>query len=135
MVHQCSTCKTWYEPLNQQAECPHYYFALETCRKVVDLAHDDGREAGMDDFAWDKRPHLGTVGELIERLRGLPPDTPLALSVYGHSYYSPCDRISHGPLDGTLVQLHYASGPGHKVYILHAGGLPDDGYRPTPVDL
>ena len=82
-----------------------------------------------DPFSWDKRPHVGTVGKLIELLQKVPPKTPLGLSVYGHNYYASRDRDSHGPMNVALAQF----GNGDRIYLLCAGGPLDDSYNLTPV--
>ena len=80
------------------------------------------------DWSWDKRPHFGTVGDLISKLQELPPDMPLALSVYGHTYIPKYDRTSSGPLQVEVRQTATANGPDGQVCMIWTGDRPKYGY-------
>ena len=48
-----------------------------------------------------------TVKELIKELEAMPQDLPVALEVYGHTYSSVDNKLSHGPLAVYVGENNY----------------------------
>lgn len=71
-----------------------------------------------------------TVGSLRRKLARFPDEMRVGLSVYGHSWYSPCHSMSHGSLRAVPLRLDYAFGNWEVVMCLTPGtyGLQNHGY-------
>jgi hypothetical protein len=62
------------------------------------------------------QPDILTVGDLLTALSSVPADTALGLSVYGHSWYAPAHRHTHGRLQ--VNQIEYTDSEGTRPLVI-----------------
>lgn len=77
---------------------------------------------------------IRTIADLRKALEMFPDDCPIGLSVYGHSWFAPCHRGSHGPVRVVRTQLHFSNGTTKDIALLHEGRMPKDGYLHAEVE-
>lgn len=50
--------------------------------------------------------NISSVGELIKALQTTDPNLPLAISIFGHTFYSQRDELTHGRLSVAARSEH-----------------------------
>lgn len=63
-----------------------------------------------------------TIGDLKAAIGALPDDTPIGISVYGHTWSSISERTTHGRVVVTVMRVPY--GPDVDVAMIHQGKVP-----------